>query len=72
MSCCGQNRRAAATPSRIDAHGIAIEYRGRRGEPVEVVGVTGRTYAFSDSAPIQTVHSRDARWLLDSGHFRLV
>jgi hypothetical protein len=72
MSCCGRKRHAVAPPTRNDGPGVTIEYRGRGGADVAIVGVTGRSYVFSDASPIQTVHPRDARRLLRSAGFRLV
>lgn len=72
MSCCGHKRHALSTPKHSDGSWVVLEYRARRGGPVEIHGVTGHSYAFSDATPIRSVHPCDARGMLRSGAFRMV
>ena len=72
MACCGHKRHALRSPQRSDGSWVVLEYRARRGGPVEIHGVSGHHYVFSDATPIQTVHPRDARGMLRSGAFRMI
>ena len=72
MSCCGRKRHALRTPTHSDGAWVALEYRARRSGGVEIRGASGHSYAFTDAAPIQTVHPRDARAMLRTGAFRMI
>jgi hypothetical protein len=83
VGCCGKARAAlranvrgsaapVTRPPNVGPHDHPRLENVRR-ESLRIRGATtGRTYVFTPSEPVQTIHPADADILLRSGHFRPV
>ncbi len=69
--CCGEKRNEMKAEGNSDSNAVKLLYRGQFS--VQIRGaVTGKSYQFPKSSPIQFVDPRDAASLMQTRMFRQV